>query len=461
MNVFNFFIMCIFILFFFNFSYVFAYIDPGTGGYLISSIWSAIVGFFAIILGIVIRFFRHTLKNFIVNSWKNHKILFILSIVFFMVIVGYAVNSIFVYSPDSNLPEYDESLNGAHILDEDAIYDGYNLYNGKLIDMEGNVVRTWDFSYLSILDDDGYYYAQECYECLRWGKFTFDGEPVWILEYPIHHEIYILENGNIMTMTKEAHEYNGRMVEFDVLVEFDKYGNIVDNWSTWENLEYLQSFHKKLELDKPASIILPENHKKNTSIWGAEHDYYHMNSFSEVPVNSKMGMHPAFNKGNWLVSFRHGSMTFLIDKDTKKVLWRAIYDQVKDNLEGQHVAYMLENGNIMIFDNGRYRGWSRIAEIHPVAIGDEDPENDIIWEYRDEDFFTYSQGYFQVLPNGNFFIVESESGYVFEMKKDGTKVWEYYLEGFDEDEKFGTIREEVYRMYRYDKEFIDNLLKDS
>jgi len=430
----------------------FAYIDPGTGGYLISSIFSFILGFFALVLGIVLRFFRHTLKNFILKIWKKQRIFFIFSCIVIVFLFLFSIYFFFFNLQDKyELPSYDVSKNGVQYYDTTKVFDGYNLYEGKLIDMNGKLIKNWNFKYLSILDKNGNYYAQESYESLKWGKFTWDDKPIWIKKLPIHHEIYITPENTIFTFTKEVHEYNRRKVEFDVIVEFSSEGKTLQKWSTWENLNELKKFHKPLELDTTQKIS--PTHKKNTSIWGGNYDYYHLNSFSLVPHNSMEKVHKAFTPGNWIISFRHGSMIFILDKDSKKVLWSGIYDQIKDNIEGQHSVKMLPDGNLIIFDNGRYREWSRIIKLNPVNMK-------ILWEYKKKDFYSMSQGYIQLLENGNMLITDSEIGRVFELDKNKNIVWEFYNPEFiskiDENK---TIRDDIYRMYRYDKKFIDEIIK--
>jgi len=56
---------------------------------------------------------------------------------------------------------------------------------------------------------------------------------------------------------------------------------------------------------------------------------------------------------------------------------------------------MLKNGNILIFDNGSGRGWSRIIEVNPIG-------KEIVWEYHaepKESFITRYWGSAQGLPN--------------------------------------------------------------
>jgi len=445
------FILCLFGLF--EMSYIFAYIDPGTGGYLISSLWGWLVGFLALVFGVILRFFKYNVKNFIL------KYKFISLFGFILILFSGSFGVYYFYFSDNSelgfvLPAYDSELNGVQVYDKVLSSGGYNLYEGKLIDMDGKLVNKWNYSYLSVIDKEGNYYAQKGYESLEWGKFDWNDSPIWIKKMPIHHEIYLTEDGNVITLTKESYKYNGRMVEFDVVVEFDSDGNEVSRWSTYENLEYLKKWHRPLELENSQAVEIDESHKKNLSIWGANYDYYHMNSISIVPDNSKKNIHRAFSKGNWIISFRHGSMIFILDKDTKEVLWTGIYDQIKGNVEGQHAPKMLFNGNILVFDNGRYRGWSRIIEINPINLN-------IVKEYKNDDFFSYSQGFVQVLNNGNYLITESEDGRVFELSSDFSKiVWEFFESKSVENEKYGLIRDDIYRMTRYDKKFIDKFLFD-
>jgi hypothetical protein len=354
-------------------------------------------------------------------------------------------------------PSFDPSLSGAHWRDRAQVSPGYNLYSGKLIDMDGRVVKQWDQLYLNVIDTNGDYYAQKSYEYPLWGRYRWDGTPVWEKNFNIHHEICLTPKGTVITFTKEVHLYNGRMVEFDVILEFDKDGNEIGRFSLWEHLEEFQKHHRKLELDQPPNFILPVDHYKSTSVWGGNYDYYHLNSLSIIPRNFKQGVHPAFEPGNWLISFRHGNMTFILDQETKKILWRAIDTQIGEpGLDGQHTPFMLENGNILMFDNGRDLKKSRVIEIDPIEMR-------VVWEFTQPGFYSLSQGNVQALPNKNILITESESGHVFEVTRDKEVVWEYYTpdrrdpHNSDDPKRYGQ-RQQIYRMTRYSKEMIDKFL---
>jgi hypothetical protein len=355
---------------------------------------------------------------------------------------------------------FNEKLSGTHIQNKEKISKGYNLYEGKLIDVDGKEIKKWKNGYLGLILKDGRYLAQKGYEEKKWGFYTWDDKVIWEKDEAIHHDIVFDEDrGLIITFSKEMHEYKGRNVDFCVIIEYDLNGKEVFRWSTWENLKEIQKNHKPLELDRPKVFFLPETAKrKDKTPWGGNYDYYRINSLQIIPETDIGKKDSRFRKGNWIISIRHGSMIFILDKDTKKIVWKCIYEDVKDNIEGQHSVQMLENGRILIFDNGRYRGWSRVIEINPLNY-------EILWEYKSdkkEGFFTLSEGYCQRLKNGNTLITESEKGRVFEITKEGEIVWGFYHPDKQDEtnslhpESYGK-RQWIYRMIRYEKDFIDKI----
>lgn len=430
--------------------YAQAYIDPGTGGYLISSLWAWIVGVVAVMFAGVTHFFKYRLRA----GWNEFPAKKKLLVVIVPLVLISGASAFFIYgNSEYEVPDYDPDFVNV-MVNEDGASEGYTLVKGKLIDMDGAVVHEWPYWYLGVIDDNGDFYAQREYESLEWGRYSWNGSVIWEKEMPIHHEILLTPQDTVIVLTKETHEYNERKVEFDVIVEFDKDGNFIGKWSTWDNLEKIHQHHADLELDKAPSITVKDNAWKNTSIWGGNYDYYHMNAVSLIPNNSMEGLHAAFKPGNYLISFRHGSMVFIVDKDSGDIVWKAIYDQVEDNLEGPHAPQMLGNGNILIYDNGRYREWTRLVTIDTITL-------DVLWEYKDDEFFSYSQGFLQILPNNNILITESEEGHVFEIDSNENIVWEWWNPKMITDigEKTYGKREDIYRAIRYDKSFIDGLLE--
>ncbi len=141
---------------------------------------------------------------------------------------------------------------------------------------------------------------------------------------------------------------------------------------------------------------------------------------------------PIFERGNVLLSLRNLNAILILDKSMREILWL----WGPGNLTFQHHPQLLDNGNLLIFDNGIER--SRILEIDPLNL-------DIVWSYEADDFFSEARGSAQRLPNGNTLITESDSGWVFEVDREGRIVWSFANPDVDESGNRGAI----YRMTRY------------
>jgi hypothetical protein len=104
---------------------------------------------------------------------------------------------------------------------------------------------------------------------------------------------------------------------------------------------------------------------------------------------------------------------------------------------------LLDNGRLLIFDNGTQRSYSRVIELDPVTL-------EVTWEYRadpPESFHSKWRGSSQRLPNGNTLICETDAGHVFEVTPQGERVWEFW-----NPELRGDRRKRIYRFMRVDAE---------
>jgi len=52
-----------------------------------------------------------------------------------------------------------------------------------------------------------------------------------------------------------------------------------------------------------------------------------------------------------------------------------IWNWGRGELSGAHDATVLSNGNILVFDNGINRKWSRVVELDPL-------KREIVWQYQ-------------------------------------------------------------------------------
>jgi hypothetical protein len=174
--------------------------------------------------------------------------------------------------------------------------------------------------------------------------------------------------------------------------------------------------------------------------------YFHANTVGLLPATPAGFADERFKEGNLLVCFRNVNQIAVLEADTWEILW--VWGE--GELEWPHHPTMLENGNILIFDNGVEREYSRVVELNPIS-------GEIEWQYvadPPESFYSKNQGGAQRLPNGNTLICESAKGRVFEITPGGEIVWEWL-----NPETKGGRRAVVYRMMRFPNEVIAPLLE--
>lgn len=160
--------------------------------------------------------------------------------------------------------------------------------------------------------------------------------------------------------------------------------------------------------------------------------------------------------GNMLISHRHLDEITKVNRSTGEIIWRMggstcrnnEFEFVGDTIDGffgfshQHSINVLDNGNILIFDNGNLRPdpFSRAVE---YEIDEDRKIARKVWEYRaTPDIYTISMGSVSRLANGNTLInwTIGDDGVsdIFEVKPDGTIAYKFDFYG----------RYAIYRAFR-------------
>ncbi len=336
----------------------------------------------------------------------------------------------------------DEHVAGVTVYEQEKAYDGYNVFLNKedfafVMDMGGGIVHGWTFPEKGEWD---YGIPLENGDLVAVGhgavRLDKDSGVIWRNTDFFHHDIEPLPGGRYVAIHSRMRRYNAFACRFDVLVTLSNKGETVETWDTYANLESIQKHHKPTVLDREA---------RDPSDPDEKYDYYHVNTVKLLP-RTPLGLEDErFQEGNWLVCFRQVDLLCILDKDTKEIVW----SWGPGELDWPHCPLMLEDGHILVFDNGFHRNYSRVLEFHPVT-------GEIVWEYKTdppEDFFSAKQASAQRLPNGNTLITESDKGRVFEVTMEGETVWEYYSGDIRENQ-----RKKIYRMFRYPKETIEAFL---
>jgi len=400
---------------------------------------------------------------------------------------------------------------GVLYLDKAKSYQGYTLFDPTvaskttyLIDMRGNIVHTWTSEYTaglhSVLLPNGHLLRagaipqkKELGYCGIGGaggiieEFDWDGKKVW--EHKLftpgkeiqHHTFCRLPNGNTMilaweTMSKEEAVKAGRdpfsipdkpIMEKgiphdqfwnDFVREVDPQGKTV--WE-WHVKDHLGKGPDKLDFN----YILPQ------PMGGAypNLDWSHFNTVNYIPATDTVVLNSRnlaefyfINHKTGAIEYRWGNPTAWDPKAKKPGFW----DDGDQQFFGSHCALPLENGHILVFDNGSERPQdrrSRAAEVDPKT-------SKIVWEYvtnHTNSFNSHRQGAVQRLPNGNTLITSTHGGHIFEVTPDKEVVWEFISpifagqtkcvvgdkDAFPPARHIDAMMNMVHRAYRYGEDY--------
>jgi hypothetical protein len=343
----------------------------------------------------------------------------------------------------------DTSRSGVTLHDAARTSPGYNLYTDDqrrvfLSDIKGKVVHQWNLprdkkqcELAKLLNDGGL--IVECVD-QSLTRIDWNSELIWDRPMPVHHDIAQLPGGEMLVPYLEDKVYQGRQVGFDGIARVSAKGNVSPFWSSFESFEELRRHHAPSKLDAP-----PGPGKDPLEGWEQGFEYYHLNSVSIFP-ETRLGREDSrFRAGNLLICLRNVNLVAILDQDDLSVVWK----WGEKELDLPHDPTVLPGGNLLIFDNGTSRGWSRVVEIDPRS-------GEIVWSYQGsprESFFSKWRGSSQRLPNGNTLIAESERGHVFEVTRERKIVWEFWNPEIVEGR-----RKRIYRFGRLQTEAVEPLL---
>ena len=357
-------------------------------------------------------------------------------------------------------------MKGVTQYDRERAWNGYPLFCEThredsrprpiyLIDMQGQIVHTWQAettvqSYCRLLADGNLLYPTHDRSEVARGPFGLyeldpDSNVVWSFRCRIDHDFQVLENGNFMihTITESFCPPLGpELKRHPYMVEINREKELLWQWRGEEHLDEL------------AELLPAESwqHVMDRARGEFAFDWAHNNTLQVIPPNATYEKEEAaggpdrFRPGNVVFSYRSNDVIGVIDRRTGRIVWA----WGPGVLDGQHKPHVLPNGNLLIFDNGTLRGWSRVIEYNPLA-------EKIEWEYTArprESFFSPYISAAQRLPNGNTLICEGAKSHLFEVTREGEVVWE-----FVNPYRTETSAHNIYRCTRYSPAHVAGLLK--
>lgn len=311
-------------------------------------------------------------------------------------------------------PEADRS--GVVLHDRERAEPGLNLYSpvtearAYLADMEGRVLHEWargddPWQHVELLPDGGLLATVVDKRLLKLDRRS---RLVWEARGRFHHSLDVDGEGRIYTLTRlderipEIHPRNESVV--DSVTVLSPGGQVVESFSLPDvvrasSYAYLLPAlaHRSFDREEGALDVLHTNHV-------------------EVFDGRLAGRSELFARGNLLVSFRTLSAIAILDGSSHEVLWL----WGPGNLSFQHHPTLLDDGHILVFDNGTENGGrSQVVELDPLAGAG----GRVVWRYAAADLFSRTRGSAQRLPGGNTLVTESDTGYVFEVTPAGERVW--------------------------------------
>lgn len=326
------------------------------------------------------------------------------------------------YLQESDVPPSEKKIS---IYDPDRAQDGLNLYvsghapEAYLMDMEGKVLHTWSRPFDDIWPDaEKHFFAEShlknsyrqfhllpggdiicIFELFGIVKLDKDSNVIWKFENVAHHDVDTDDQGNIYTLGKrivmDEDTTPLKWWLYPTINILDKNGNLIRTIDVY-----------KCFTDSQFRTLL-----KSLQTYG---DMFHNNSI-RVLDGSHSERLPAFRKGNILVSSRMTNAIYVIDPEKNVVVW-----MLRDLFRFQHDPHLLENGNILIFDNQSLGDRSRVIEFDPLT-------QEVIWEYDggDSPFYSKCCSTSQRLPNGNTLITVTAQAKAIEVTPNGDIVWQF------------------------------------
>ena len=374
----------------------------------------------------------------------------------------------------SDVETGDDGSSGVVFHDEKRSAPGYNLFTvpalsrAELVDGRGERVHGWSHPdegpgapgnlqwYRSLLTPEGDLLVVGA-ERTDWSepsglprvadearylmRLNWDGDLLWKCKLHAHHDVEITPAGQILTLTFQRREIPE--IHSEVPVRVDRLTLLDGDGQRLESRSLLKAIRRRPEAF-PLGSKAPD--KLGGDPWV---DLLHANS-CEWMRNADLAERDAiYALDNVLVCFRHQHRIAIFNWTRNEVVW----SWGQGEIWGPHDAQVMENGEILLFDNGLGKGRSRALLLDPLS-------NEIVWQWEadpPESFYTASQGSVQQLVGGNFLLTESESGRVLEITRSGERVWEYLCPLTTGPGR----RAGIARTFRYEPELVEALLTES
>lgn len=300
-------------------------------------------------------------------------------------------------------------------------HSGVHLYTSMtrnlalLVDMSGQLLHTWNFpatgdkrtfitrTHAELRSDGLYVQSVDTNSFL---KLDWESNVLFDIKITAHHDFEFLPDGDIAILANENRlvQHGGRQLPIldDIVVIIDSQGKIKRKFSLFPQLSTFVSADAWSKLQQAVADGDTEPGQDKP------HDLFHTNSIQWIRWPDRGG------ESAILLSIRNLSRIVILGGEPLQVIWSSAAGAVQE----QHHATLLDDGSILVFDNGVQNRRSRVVKF--------DRQGQIEVVFETDKFYTERAGAVQQLGNGNYLITDSGQGRAFEIDKNKQIVWDYW-----------------------------------
>ena len=200
------------------------------------------------------------------------------------------------------------------------------------------------------------------------------------------HDFQLLPNGHVLAfgyymsqVDMSKYTLGGHpaaQISGGIIQELDEQRNAVFQWRTWDHYDFA---------DYPTTSYITSQFHLNAISLDIDGNIFVATPVEVMKINRQTGEIMYHLGGN------DNEFTF-------------IGEGADPSHMGGHAFHRIENGNILIYDNGNRKG-TRSSQVHEYKIDEPNKTAELIWTYEpDIKIAAWHRGNAQRLPNGNTFI---------------------------------------------------------
>jgi hypothetical protein len=322
-------------------------------------------------------------------------------------------------------------------INNEGYQDGYTIIKERIIDRFGNIIYIWPHDPLlycitSVLDNGQIIGFQSGQGTSQNNGLRSDikGNILWDSPGRVIRELLPVTFDNelhYMGLVRETYrntvpEWSGKIswddagvdsINWfsDIIIIWNEEGDEIWSWSAREHYSFE-------DVDTNFVEMLIGN---IDPIENAEFDWTHVNSLYFDEIDSTI-----------MICSRHLSRISKIHYQSGEIIWNlgkdlpsndTVFGQNID-ISAQHAIRKLDNGNLMVYDNGNFKD-PELSRGLEIRVNDDDSLSaEIIWEYvLPDSLYTHKHGDCDRLKNGNSLITAGQKETLVEVDSLNNVVW--------------------------------------